>query len=155
MTRVLVAIDETEQSKQVARTAHRLFGESADYLAINVAADPVMWVMPDVAWGGVWTYPWSEGEYSADAARQESHAAEVADEAAASAGLRAEAVGEIGDPVAAILDAAHQHEVDVIVVGSHDKGWWRRLLDGSVSESLVRMSDTPVLVVKETAKPTE
>ena len=52
------------------------------------------------------------------------------------------------DPSEAILHAAHEQGADVIVVGSHERGWFSRLLSGSVSQDLVRRSDIPVLVVK-------
>jgi len=48
-----------------------------------------------------------------------------------------------------VLEAGDDHDVDVIVVGSHDKGWLDRLLTGSVSEGIVRGAHRPVLVVKD------
>lgn len=68
-----------------------------------------------------------------DEARETAHA--LADEA----GIEAAAVGEIGDPTTAILDAAEAHNADVIVVGATDKSWWRRLIDGSVSNARARI----------------
>src|SRR5262245_66654662 len=44
MTRVLIAVDETEQSVVAAKTAFKLFGDGADYTVISVATDqPVYW----------------------------------------------------------------------------------------------------------------
>ena len=60
----------------------------------------------------------------------------------------AEVIGDVGDPAYAIIQAAHQHGVDVIVVGSHTHSWFSRLFTGSVSSDLVREADIPVLVVK-------
>lgn len=60
MTTVLIAIDDTEESKRAARVAVDCFGSGADYLAIYVDQDrPVagpLWG-PDVIWGGIYTYP--------------------------------------------------------------------------------------------------
>jgi nucleotide-binding universal stress UspA family protein len=77
--------------------------------------------------------------------------------AAASADLeaRAEAAGvadaetltTTGDPVLLVCEAAEEHDVDVIVVGSHDKSALRRLLDPSVAAGIVRATYRPVLVV--------
>ena len=36
MTTVLIAVDETDSSVHAVETAHRLFGDSADYLVLNV-----------------------------------------------------------------------------------------------------------------------
>ncbi|MPY95515.1 MAG: hypothetical protein GEV08_21385 [Acidimicrobiia bacterium] len=151
MTRVLIGLDSSPQSAHAGRVAHRLFGDSAEYLAISVASDPAIAVGPGRPWGSV--YPWYGGGpdiVSEDPEQVRARAESTAAEAAARAQVPAAAtVGEVGDPVAGILAAAEEHAVDVIVVGSEGKGWWGRLLDGSVSESLVRKADTPVLVVKE------
>ena len=85
-------------------------------------------------------------EEDRDAALEEaaSHATEIALDAE----IEAHPVGAIGDPVNAIIDAAHERLADVIVVGSRERGWLDRLLRSSVSESLVKNADVPVLVVK-------
>ena len=43
--------------------------------------------------------------------------------------------------------AAEEHDVDVVVVGSHDRGMLSRLLDPSVAAGVVRGTYRPVLVV--------
>jgi nucleotide-binding universal stress UspA family protein len=78
----------------------------------------------------------------------EERASETARGVAQQAGCGPTAVGEVGDPVAAILGAAEEHSADVVVIGSSDKGWWRRLLEGSVSDEVVRAAPRPVLVVR-------
>ena len=59
----------------------------------------------------------------------------------------AELVGEEGDPAAAVLRAAEERAVDVIVVGTQDRGWFDRLLHPSVSKEIVKHAHVPVLVV--------
>jgi nucleotide-binding universal stress UspA family protein len=63
------------------------------------------------------------------------------------AGLDATALVTQGATAEAILEAAAQHEVDMIVVGSHGQGALYQLLVGSVSEGVLRKSGCPVLVV--------
>ena len=46
-----------------------------------------------------------------------------------------------------IAAAAEEHDVDVVVVGSHDKSALRRLFDPSVAVGVVRATSRPVLVV--------
>jgi nucleotide-binding universal stress UspA family protein len=53
----------------------------------------------------------------------------------------------VGDDVAgAILDYAHEHGVDWIVLSSHGRKGLRRLLLGRTAETIVREADVPVLV---------
>ena len=59
----------------------------------------------------------------------------------------AEAVGEEGDPATAVLRAADELHVDVIVVGTEERGWLDRLLRPSVSKEIVRHAHVPVLLV--------
>ena len=54
---------------------------------------------------------------------------------------------EMGDPAAIICLLAEQLGVDVVVVGSHGKGFLSRVLLGSVSEHVTRHAPCPVLVV--------
>ncbi len=55
---------------------------------------------------------------------------------------------EAGDPAATICVVARDLGVDVIVVGSHGKGFLSRVLLGSVSEHVARHAPCPVLVVR-------
>jgi nucleotide-binding universal stress UspA family protein len=60
---------------------------------------------------------------------------------------------EMGDPAAIICTVARELGVDVIVVGSHGKGFLSRVLLGSVSEHVARHAPCPVLVVRASAAP--
>ena len=59
----------------------------------------------------------------------------------------ATAMGAVGDPVQAIVTAAAEFDVDVIVVGGDEGGFLGRLLDHSVARALLRDARRPVLVV--------
>ncbi|HEV2670519.1 MAG TPA: universal stress protein [Gemmatimonadales bacterium] len=52
-----------------------------------------------------------------------------------------------GDPAQTIVEEAAAWRADVIVVGSHGKGWVDRLLIGSVTEDLLSDLPTAVLVI--------
>ena len=58
---------------------------------------------------------------------------------------------EMGDPAAMICSVARDLGVDVIVVGSHGKGFLSRVLLGSVSEHVARHAPCPVLVVRSSS----
>ncbi|MFT3852706.1 MAG: universal stress protein [Ilumatobacteraceae bacterium] len=150
--RVLIAVDGTDHSHTVARTAHRLFGDTAEYLVLNCAQVPVAgWTAP---FGTVspMAAPMMVGDTSGlwpiDIEQSTKIAQSQAEEVAESTDLRgAETIGDTGDPVTTILDAAHEHHADVIVVGHEDRSWFARLVEGSVSKEVIRESDIPVLVV--------
>lgn len=155
MTRVLVAVDESEGSVRAAETAHRLFGDGAEYLAVNVTNVVDMatipwygagWGAPYAApYGAVWAY---RTDLTGEPGDGEELAEATAQEVAEQSGLPdAEAVGEQGDPATAVLRAAEEHAVDVIVVGTEDRGWFDRLIRPSVSKEIVKHAQVPVLVV--------
>ena len=53
-----------------------------------------------------------------------------------------------GSPVQQIVEKAKEWNADLIVVGSHGRGFWGRLL-GSVSDGVVHHAPCSVLVVRE------
>lgn len=63
------------------------------------------------------------------------------------AGLEVETVAVEAAPDEAILDAAKRHHALLVVVGTHGRTGLKRLLLGSVAETVVQQSDRPVLVV--------
>ena len=65
-----------------------------------------------------------------------------------SKGVDVEEVVDAGTPAEKIVENAKKFDVYMIIVGAHGYGGIRKLLIGSVSEKVIRMSDRPVLVVK-------
>lgn len=150
MTRILLALDDTEAAGAAASTARSLFGDAAEYLAVYVAADPE--ATSSMTWGSVYGYPFAAPPVLLDgAARSATDVVETARTEASrranDAGVDAEAIGEVGDPAHAIARAAQEHGVDLIVVGHDDRGWLRRLIDPSVADDLISTTSTPVMVV--------
>lgn len=139
--KVLVALDDSECSLRAAREAHRLFPDG-EFLVINVGQRVVPWLMGE--YGMV--YPADPTFYAVDRP-DEAHVSSLAEEAGID---EADVVTVIGDPATAICDAAEAHDVDVVVVGSHDKGALRRLVEPSVAQAVVHGTHRPVLVVSGT-----
>jgi nucleotide-binding universal stress UspA family protein len=64
-------------------------------------------------------------------------------------GVRGEIVRvPLGQTSRAILDAARDERIDLIVMGTRGISDWSRLLVGSVAHKVVHLADVPVLVVR-------
>ena len=53
-----------------------------------------------------------------------------------------------GNPHTAIVDHVEEHGIDLVVMGTHGRTGVDRHLLGSVTETVVRMSDAPVVTVR-------
>jgi universal stress protein A len=58
----------------------------------------------------------------------------------------------VGDPAEAIVQTAESEKADLIVMGTHGRSGFTRLLMGSVAEAVVRKAKCPVLTVKQPAE---
>lgn len=67
-------------------------------------------------------------------------------------GIAADVILEDGDVVDAVVKKAEKISADLIVIGTHGRRGFRRLLLGSVTERLLRQSTVPVLSVAPNAK---
>ena len=152
MHRILVALDDSDASQRAAQFVNELFrGTEHEVLGLNVSAAPVPWFSPTADYGVVYPFPEApagpvDPEQLADA---KAEATREAAERVADSGLEdAVPLAAVGEVVAEICRAAEEHDVTLIVVGSHDKGAFRRLVSGSVSTTLVHEAPRPVLVVR-------
>ena len=57
-----------------------------------------------------------------------------------------------GTPHQAILDYIDEHDIDLVVMGTHGRTGLDRYLLGSITEKVVRLSDAPVLTVRMPAE---
>ncbi len=57
------------------------------------------------------------------------------------------------DPGREICDLAAARGVDVLVVGASDKGWFRRVISGSVMEYAAHHAPCPVLIIRHSGDP--
>jgi nucleotide-binding universal stress UspA family protein len=91
------------------------------------------------------------GDWEASAEAIRGAATESADAAAArlgAAGLNASSASREGDPAHELVHAAHEHDSDLIVLGSHGRTGLARLLLGSVARNVLLEAPCSVLVVR-------
>jgi nucleotide-binding universal stress UspA family protein len=62
-------------------------------------------------------------------------------------GLEAELVPASGEPADAIVALAKERDADLIVVGMRKKGFFERLVEGSVAQDVMRRATCDVLAV--------
>jgi nucleotide-binding universal stress UspA family protein len=68
---------------------------------------------------------------------------------------RVEAHVWYGQPAAAIVGAARAEKVDLIVMATHGRGGLERLVLGSVTESVLRGTPVPILVIRPEGAPVD
>ncbi|MGI9449542.1 MAG: universal stress protein [Geminicoccaceae bacterium] len=56
-----------------------------------------------------------------------------------------------GNPGKAVADYAQENNADLLIIGSHQKGWWGKLASGAASSELVREAPCAVYVVTKEA----
>jgi nucleotide-binding universal stress UspA family protein len=141
--KVLIALDESPVAEHAAREAVRLFSPAgADFLVISVTPFPLVWA-GDGGYGTVAPLAFTPDLVEATAEDDQY----VTDRAETLGITDAETHTASGDPVQLICNAADEHDVDIIVVGSHDRSALRRLFDPSVTDGVIRATHRPVLVV--------
>ena len=62
-------------------------------------------------------------------------------------GIKSEARIYYDDPVHTILDAAHRHHANLIVMSTHGRSGLGRVVYGSVADDVLRHTETPVLLI--------
>jgi nucleotide-binding universal stress UspA family protein len=63
-------------------------------------------------------------------------------------GLTYQLLTEMGDPADAILKTQKRERADLVVMGTHGRDGFARLLLGSVAEVVLRQSSCPVMTVR-------
>ncbi len=140
--KVLIAVDDSAESRHAVDIAYQFFGADADYSILSVGDRPPIFV------GG---YGAGAMPTAADLTLQLDAAHGAAEDAVSHAVERlpgAETDVEDGWAGSIICQFAEEHRSDVIVIGSHDRNFWLRLLDPSVGRHVIDHAPCPVLVVR-------
>lgn len=148
-TRILAAIDGSRASRLALDEAVKIARTSG---ASIVAAYVVEHTPQLVDVGAVYQ---GEGSASPEAIEAATAALEEADGLFKSQGVQgtSRAVDAYGESVASVIArVADECEAELIVMGTHGRHGVRRVLLGSVAESLLRSVDLPVLLVRHEEK---
>lgn len=73
----------------------------------------------------------------------------VADAVAQFEGIKTKSVVRVGKPHQVIVQYANNNDIDLIVMGTHGRTGVDRYLLGSVTEKVLRTSETPVVTVRQ------
>lgn len=140
MPRILVPLDESELAEQALPWA----GAVARALGL------------DVHLIGIWTY--DEQIWLRAGVKDEADPRRIADAITAYldrvagtpslAGLTVTTEARIGDVAEQITDAASAEDTRMVILTSHGRGGFKRLVQGSVADKLVRTLAQPILVVR-------
>jgi nucleotide-binding universal stress UspA family protein len=65
------------------------------------------------------------------------------------ASVKIDVIVELGRPAQIIVETAEDWDADLVVVGSHGRGFWRRLTLGSISDAVSHHARCAVLIAKD------
>ena len=134
--RILVAIDGSEVADEAAKHAIHLAKQNDAVLYVVHVVDPD-------------TMPSDVSSLSVDRELAELSEGLIRDVVERSEAEGVEAEGEVltGAPHKRILQYARDHDVDLVVMGTHGRTGVSRVILGSVTEHVTRHSEIPVLIV--------
>ncbi len=148
--RVGIAVDGSKYSRIAMRYVlrHRtLFGAAPTFFLLNVVPDFSMAAMPDLA--GVPIPAFTPEQVEALQARAFESVLAPMRKLLAVAKVRADEVRLAGNAGVEIAAAAKKRRLDLLVLGSHGRGAFRRAVLGSVATRVAAHSDVPLLLIRD------
>jgi nucleotide-binding universal stress UspA family protein len=148
MKRILVPVDFSDESAHALRFAGRLaqhHGATVRLLYADYFVPPV-----DFASSAAIEFAITSDEAADSAKKLLIHTAQEH----LPAGVAFETRVVIDSPVAAIVDEARHCGADLVVMGTHGRTGFRRLVVGSVTETVMRMVNLPLITVSPNATAT-
>ncbi|HVB98415.1 MAG TPA: universal stress protein [Candidatus Dormibacteraeota bacterium] len=143
---VLLAIDESEFSRATTREVIAHIPVSGTRVCVLHVVEPI-WYVGGEPLGAIEQL---EAVHT-EAVEHGKRLVEQAEKALREAGFEVTSLVAEGDPRATIVDQAETQKADLIVLGSHGRRGWRRLVLGSVSESVARYAPCSVQIVRAPA----
>ncbi len=140
--RILIAVDDSAESVDAVNYTYSTFGADHRFVVASVGSNPV-------------TLPISPFGVQPDVVliaelrdRSELEAEATALSASEDLPVGTEIEAAVGPPGPALVEMAIRDEIDLIVIGSHERGIWDRLFHPSVGRHLIDHAPCPVLVVR-------
>lgn len=144
--KILVAIDGSPQSDKAAEEAVRMATGTGSKFKSKIYALLVLPNAPAATYTDfVPSRPITESEKWEELRQRIFY---VVEKNAAEAAVSLETLVVYGDPVDELLEFAHREEVDVIIVGSEEKGFLKRRLQGGVADRVARNARCSVYIVR-------
>jgi nucleotide-binding universal stress UspA family protein len=143
--KILIAVDQSPHSERAVRFVTRMRWPAGSRVIVANAIVPV--ISPPLPSGGGGA-PVAVEVSAEQRAEVQTVVAQAEDELRA-AGIATESRFLTGDPRDALLRLAEDERVDLMVMGSHGRTGFAKLLLGSVSSHVVTHAHCSVLVVKE------
>lgn len=143
--RILAAIDDSPCSREVLSELRRRPWPAGSEVRILSVAHPLPWVHDPFQLGGA-IHAQSQEEESTRAARDVERAADALRDAVPD--LEVSTVTLEGPPDEKVVEEAARWHADLVLVGSHGKGAAKRLLLGSVSQTVAANAPCSVEIVR-------
>ena len=139
--RILAPVDLGHSSEAALRCAQMLVSRLGAELTVMYVNDALTLQSYDQIYTGYRDLPEEQEELMEDAVR--------AFATPFLRGTRYDVLVVADDTARAIATAADRRDASLIVLGTHGRHGWSRLLDGSVTESLLRATERPILSVPQ------
>lgn len=149
--KILIAVDDGAESRDAVAFAKRLMPDDTHVIVLNVAQYSI------TPYGTMGSLGGDFGDAILTAESLEASVADADAQAERTVHELSTTIGdeehveervEHGDAGPKICEVAAEEEVDLIVLGTHQRGRWSRLWFGSVSDHVVHHAPCPVLVVR-------
>ncbi len=131
-----------------SEAADRAVEHGAELAAFHDADVHLLYVVDATSFSGMGTETVGSDPITAASAEGEDILGDAADRLATH-GVDATTVVERGVPDETILRYIRNHDIDVVVMGTHGRSGIQRFLEGSVTEQVVRSSTAPVLTLSD------
>ncbi len=145
--KILIAADGSDYSRKAIEECCRLFGrkENLEIKIITVYENTYPLMGEPFALSGDY-YQQVEAQSKAQAEKIVTESAEIIREKIPGAVVSDEILK--GVPEREIVETAQKFQPDLVVVGSHGRGFWGRLTLGSVSDAVLHHAPCSVMVVR-------
>ena len=150
MKKVLIALDYDPTAQKVAEAGFALAkAMTAELILLHVVAAPMYYsstaYSPIMGFGGYMDTDFAHPDVIADLKKA---SLDFLDQTKKHLGdSTIQTVANEGSTAEAILEAAKDFNIDIIVLGSHSKKWLEKIVMGSVTEKVLNHTSIPLFII--------